>query len=294
MPKFGYVAIIGKPNVGKSTLINALVGEKVSIVTWKPQTTRDLIQGVVNGEDYQIVFVDTPGIQQGQSGLSKYMSGGVDKAVGEIKVIVYMFNGSKPISIEERKAVAKLAATNTVIAVINKQDIANPEEFLSRVAEVGEIDGLSSIIPMSVHKRNNTDFLVTKIVELLDEGEPIFDEDTYTDRPMRFMVAEIVREKAMIKLDDEIPYGVGVAVEKYEIRENGITDIDVIVYCEKAAHKAIIIGKGGSRLKEISTAARVDIEKLTGGKVFLTVWVKVKEDWRNNAYLLNYIGYKND
>ena len=291
MFKFGYVAVLGKPNAGKSTLVNALVGEKVSIVSYKPQTTRNMINGIVNGDDHQIVFVDTPGIQHGKSGLARFMARSVEKAVEFIDVIVYVFNGEKYIADEEINDVKELCKKNKVIVVLNKQDAVDREDFLAKLARLGAIDKALALIPMSVHKRINTDMLIEKIVEILPEGEPGFDEDMYTDSTLRFMASEIIREKTLYDLNAEIPYGIGVVIDKFDERDDGVVEIAATLFCEKAAHKAIIIGKNGEMLKKIGTEARKDIEKLLSSKVFLTLWVKVKPDWRDKEYLLNEIGY---
>ena len=291
MFKFGYVAVLGKPNAGKSTLVNALVGEKVSIVSYKPQTTRNMINGIVNGEDYQVVFVDTPGIQHGKSGLARYMARSVEKAVEFIDAIVYMFNGEKIISDEEIKDVQALAENNKVIVVLNKQDSVDPEIFLEKLKKLGGITSAVDIVPMSVHKRINTDFLLQKLVSILPEGECGFDQDMYTDSTLRFMCSEIIREKTLYNLDKEIPYGMGVVIDKFDEREDGICEIAATLYCEKQAHKSIIIGKKGAMLKKIGSEARADIEKLLDCQVYLTLWVKVKPDWRDKEYLLNEFGY---
>jgi GTP-binding protein Era len=293
MFKVGYVTILGKPNAGKSTLINTLIGEKVSIVSWKPQTTRDNINGILTGDDYQIVFIDTPGLHNAKNPLSMYMMKSADQAINDSDIVLYIANGSKPIKDEEIESIKEIVNKHKVILALNKLDEADPELFANNFKKLTEIKDVITIIPISALKNKNIDVLKDEILKILPEGEPIFDSELYTDKSVKYMVSEIIREKALKNLDEEVPYGLSVVITNYKTREDdsNITDIDAEIYCEKKAHKAIIIGNNGSMIKKISSEARVDIEKLIGNKVFLTTWVKVKEDWRDNEFLVNEFGY---
>lgn len=292
MFKSGFITIAGRPNVGKSTLINALVGEPVAIVSWRPQTTRDKIIGIMNGEDYQAVFIDTPGIHSGKNSLSSYMMKNVETALEGVDIVLYVINGEKPLDNSDRDFIVKYASNKTpFILIINKMDIADRERVVKVIEELKDIQGIDAIIPLSAMKAKNLEPLKERIIANLKEGEPYYPEDVYTDKTLRFMVAEIVREKAMKFLADEIPYGIAVSINKFKERNDGIVDIDADIICEKKAHKPIIIGKDGAMLKKIATAARMDIEKLIGCKAFTTFWVRVKEEWRDSDFLLNELGY---
>ncbi len=290
--KSGFVSLIGKPNAGKSTLTNTIVGEKVSIVSWKPQTTRNKILGILSGEDYQLVIVDTPGMHKVKNALSRFMMKSVEAGQDGAEVIVYVMAMDKRLDEQDIKYLEKYAGKTTpFIVVLNKCDEVEQSAILERINALKDIDGIDSIIPISALTGKNVDMLKDRLLQLLPEGERFFDEDMYTDKSMRFMVAEIVREKALRNLDEEIPYGIGVTVNKYEYRDNGVVDIDADIVCEKKSHKAMIIGKGGAMIKKISTQARMDIENIVGAKVFLTLYVRVKEDWRDSDFLLNQLGY---
>lgn len=290
--KSGFVSLIGKPNAGKSTLTNTIVGEKVSIVSWKPQTTRNKILGILSGEDYQLVIVDTPGMHKVKNALSRFMMKSVEAGQDGAEVIVYVMAMDKRLDEQDIKYLEKYAGKTTpFIVALNKCDEVEQSAILERINALKDIDGIDSIIPISALTGKNVDMLKDRLLQLLPEGEKFFDEDMYTDKSMRFMVAEIVREKALRNLDEEIPYGIGVTVNKYEYRDNGVVDIDADIVCEKKSHKAMIIGKGGAMIKKISTQARMDIENIVGAKVFLTLYVRVKEDWRDSDFLLNQLGY---
>lgn len=294
--KSGFVAILGKPNAGKSTLINAMVGEKVSIVSWRPQTTRNKITGIANGvhkdEKYQIVFLDTPGINHQKDALSKYMIQSVQSASVGVDCILYVIDGEKKISDEDFKYIEGYKKqTKKLIVVLNKMDSADHEQFVRNLCELNPIEGVS-IVPISAEKRDNLEPLLDEIVTSLPEGEEFYPEDMYTDKPMRFMVAEIIREKALKFLQQEIPHGISVDVEKYEVREDdGLISIHADIITDRENHKAIIIGKKGETLKRIATSARLEIEKLAGSQVFLKLWVKVKPDWKQDINVLNLLGY---
>ena len=290
--KVGFVSLIGKPNAGKSTLTNTIVGEKVSIVSWKPQTTRNKILGIANTDDYQLIIVDTPGVHNAKNGLSKYMMKSVEKGQEGVEVIVYVMAVDKRFDEHDREYIQKYAGTKTpFIIALNKCDDVNQDAIPKRIEELKDIQGVDSIIPISALTGKNVDMLVNRLVELMPDGERFFDEDMYTDKSVRFMVSEIVREKALRNLDEEIPYGIGVVVNKFEYRQNGIVDVDADIVCEKQSHKAMVIGKGGAMIKKISTQSRQDIEELIGDKVFLNLYVRVKEDWRDSDFLLNQLGY---
>lgn len=291
--KVGFVTIIGKPNAGKSTLVNHLVGEKVSIVTWKPQTTRNMISGIITTKDYQIVLVDTPGLHNAKTALSKYMMRSVEVASSDVDLMIYVVNGAKPIHDEEIKGINEFCKNNKIIIVVNKLDEAEDALYGENFKKLADnIVGAEKIIPISALKGKNLDVLIDEILPYLKEGVPHFSEDEYTDKSVNFMIAEIVREKALKNLSQELPYGIGVKVNSFSQREDKpIVDIDVEVYCEKSAHKSIIIGKGGEMLKKISSEARIDIERLIDTKVFLTIWIKVKPDWRESELLMSEIGY---
>lgn len=283
---------MGKPNVGKSTLTNTLVGEKVSIVSWRPQTTRDKIIGILNGADYQAVLVDTPGVHKPKNMLSQYMMKSVEAAQDGVDVYLYLISCDKKLDGYDTDYIAKLAARNKpLIVVVNKCDEVEQAAILERIDALKSIEGITAIIPVSAKTGKNCDMLQAEIVKLLPEGEKYYSEEMYTDKTLRFLAAEAIREKALKLLEDEIPYGIGVAINKFEYRQDGIVDVDADVICEKQAHKAIVIGKGGAMIKQISTQARIDIEKLVDAKVFLTLYVRVKPDWRDHDLVLNELGY---
>ncbi len=292
MFKSGFVTIIGKANVGKSTLLNTLVGEQVAIVSWRPQTTRDKIIGIMNGDNYQAVFIDTPGIHKAKNELSKFMMKNVESALDGVDIVIYVINGEKNIDENDLKLINQYAAATTpFIVVINKMDVADKEKVLGMIETLKDIEGIDSIIPISAMKGKKLDILKERIEENLKEGVQFYPEDMITDKSVRFMVAEIIREKAMKFLGEEVPYGVAVNINLFKERDDNLIDIDADIVCEKKAHKPIIIGKGGAMLKKIGTTARQDIEKLLDSKVFLNLWVRVKDDWRDSEQLLNELGY---
>lgn len=292
MFKSGFVTIIGKANVGKSTLLNALVGEQVAIVSWRPQTTRDKIIGIMNGDNYQAVFIDTPGIHKAKNELSKFMMKNVESALDGVDIVIYVINGEKNIDENDLKLIKQYAASATpFIVVINKMDVADKEKVLGMIDTLKDIEGIDSIIPISAMKGKKLDILKERIQENLKEGVQFYPEDMITDKSVRFMVAEIIREKAMKFLGEEVPYGVAVNINLFKERDDNLIDIDADIVCEKKAHKPIIIGKGGAMLKKIGTTARQDIEKFLDSKVFLNLWVRVKDDWRDSEQLLNELGY---
>ncbi|MCI7003046.1 MAG: GTPase Era [Clostridia bacterium] len=297
--KSGYVSLVGKANAGKSTLINALIGEKVAIVSPKPQTTRNNIMGILTKDNYQLVFVDTPGIHTSKNALDKYMMKNVRSAIGGSDIVVYLIDGSKKLYDDELKYIENLVSKeNPVFVAITKVDILKYEKVYPMLARLSEIKGIKEIIPLSSLQKRNLDVLENAILKLLPESETknfLFNEDEYTDKSVRFLVAEIIREKALYLYDEEIPHGLAIEVVKFDEQES-IANIDIDIICERDSHKAIIIGKKGYKLKELGEQARKAIEELLQKKVMLKLFVKTKKNWRNNQNELNDFGYneKND
>ena len=294
--KSGFIAITGKANAGKSTLVNSLVGEKVSIVSHKPQTTRNKISGILNGEkngeEFQAIFIDTPGLHRAKNALSEYMmleAGSVNESADA--AIYVLACDKEPDKYDDERIRALACSPIPFILAVNKCDVADPEFVPQRIDRYKDVEGIAAIIPISARTGKNLDMLLDEIVKVLPEGRRYYDEDVYTDKNMRFMAAEIIREKALYNLSDEVPYGIGVNINKYSVQENGVTEIDADVICEKKAHKPIIIGKGGAMLKKIGSDARFELEKLTGGRVYLTLWVRVKPDWRDDGSVMRMLGY---
>lgn len=294
--KSGFVAIVGRPNAGKSTLVNALVGQKVSIVSPKAQTTRNNIIGIVNSDDYQIVLVDTPGQNSAKNGLDDYMQKSIKGAVSGVDCIVVAVDGSKQSLDAEKNIVQKYIELNIpVIVAITKIDLLNQEKIFKVLANFGQIKGISDIVPISSVKNRNVDELLKVMLNYLpeiDEDDKYFGDDEYTDKSLRFICSEIIREKALYFLDKEIPHGIAVSIVSYK-EEDGLTTVDAEIICEKESHKNIVIGKGGSMLKKIGHEARISFQKVIQGKVDLHLWVRVKENWRDNIGFLNDIGYNN-
>lgn len=289
--KAGFVTLIGRPNVGKSTLMNRLIGQKIAITSDKPQTTRNRIQTVLTRQEGQIVFLDTPGIHKSKNKLGDYMVNVAERTLEEVDVILWLVEPTNFIGAGERHIIEKLKKTKTpVILVVNKTDTVKKETILSFMDTYRRELDFQEIVPVSALKGNNTDELVQCIFKYLPYGPAFYDEDTITDQPMRQIVAELVREKALRLLQDEIPHGVAVTVES--MKEKGkICHIDATIVCEKESHKGIIIGKGGSMLKKIGSAARPEIEEMLEMQVNLQLWVKVKKDWRDSGFLLKNFGY---
>lgn len=291
--KSGFITVVGKPNAGKSTLVNALVGEKVAIVSWRPQTTRNKITGIMHGDGYQAIFLDTPGLHIAKNHLGDYMMKSVKSALNDVDAVCYVVNAEKGMDDYDADYIRKSVKSGTkTIVVVNKIDAVAPENVLAVLAKLTEIEGLYSVVPVSAKRGDAVDELRDVIVKMLPEGEEYYSDDVFTDRSVRFMAAEIIREKALKLLDKEIPYGIGVYVNKFETRPDGlVTDVDADIICEKQSHKAIIIGKKGEMLKRIATEARKDIEEMLDGKVYLTLWVRVKEEWRDSDFMLKELGY---
>lgn len=288
----GFAAILGRPNAGKSTLINALVGEKVAIVSWKPQTTRNKILGILNREGLQIVFVDTPGIHKPRNKLGDYMMRAVKSATDGVDAVIYVIDGEKGMDENDSERIRALCAGKTpVIAAVNKIDRVQKEKIAEILLKLNEFKNLHAVVPVSALKGKNTDVLERETAALMPEGVKLYPEDEYTDRTMRFMASEVIREKALRLLDQEIPYGIAVSINKYEYRPSGVLEIDADVICQKTAHKPIILGKNGAMIKKIAEYAREDLERMTGDRILLTLWVRVKADWRDDEVMLNNLGY---
>lgn len=289
--KAGFVTLIGRPNVGKSTLMNKLIGQKIAITSNKPQTTRNRIQTVYTSEEGQIVFLDTPGIHKAKNKLGDYMVGVAERTLSEVDVILWLVEPSNFIGAGEQHIIEQLKKTKTpIILVINKIDTVKKEELLPFIDTYRKQLDFQEIVPVSALKGDNTETLISCIMKYLPYGPAFYDEDTITDQPMRQIVAELIREKALRSLDEEIPHGVAVSIESMKYRKN-ICDIDATIVCERESHKGIIIGKGGSMLKKIGSSARPDIEDLLEMQVNLQLWVKVKKDWRDSDFLLKNFGY---
>ena len=289
--KSGFVSIIGRPNVGKSTLMNQIIGQKVAITSNKPQTTRNRIQTVYTDETMQIVFVDTPGIHKSKNKLGDYMVNAAKSTLNEADVILWLVEPTDYIGAGEKSIIDNLKQVRTpVILVINKIDTVKKEEILMFIDTYRKELEFDEIVPVSALKADNTEELISCIMKYLPYGEPFYDEDTVTDQPMRQIVAELIREKALKCLDDEIPHGIAVSIESMKYRKN-ICDIEATIVCERDSHKGIIIGKQGSMLKKIGSAARWEIEELLEMKANLQLWVKVKKDWRDSDFLLKNFGY---
>ena len=294
--KSAFIALIGRPNAGKSSILNRLVGEKVSIVSPKPQTTRDKIMGVVNGADFQLIFTDTPGIHTPKNKLDAYMQKCVKQASEDVDGILVIVDAAKGISRWETEIIEKaLEGDADVFVVVNKTDIVKREDVFKILEQLAPLsarkDGIKDIFPVSAKNNVNMDILLGGLKSCLKEGVRYFPEDEYTDKPVRFVIGETIREKALLYLQDEIPHGVGVFVQK--IDEGDVYSIEADIICEKESHKRIIIGEEGSMIKRISTSARADIERLVDRRVFIRLFVKVREDWRNRASYIKDIGYEN-
>jgi GTP-binding protein Era len=289
----GYVAVIGRANAGKSTLINVLVGEKVSIVSPKPQTTRDRILGVLTEEDYQIVFVDTPGIYRARNALTDMMMRTTETSARSVDFILYVLDGHDGITQEDFDLIRKYKALDIPMAVAyTKIDIMPKENIPLDMAKFSDSGLDVDVFPVSARKGKNVRALKEFLIEQMPEGEKIFEEDIVSDKSERFMIAEIMREKILLKFDKEIPHGIAIVINEFFRNENGVYEINLDIVCERANHKAILIGKQGKAIKEVSSFARQDMEKFLGAKVFLTTYVKVKEDWRDRPNMLKEYGYE--
>ena len=290
----GFVALIGRPNVGKSTLMNRLIGQKIAITSNKPQTTRNRIQTVYTDERGQIIFLDTPGIHKARNKLGEYMAEVTENTLKDVDLILWLVEPSDYIGAGEQAIIARLRKVDTpVMLVINKIDKVKKEEILRFIDTYRKELDFAAIVPVSALKGENTDDLTDTIFTYLPEGPQYYDEDTVTDQPERQIAAEMIREKALRNLEEEIPHGVAVLIDRMKEREGGtLIDLDATIICEKESHKGIIIGKKGLMLKKIGTEARRDIEMMTGTKVNLKLWVKVKENWRDSDVMIRNYGYR--
>ena len=289
--KSGFATLIGRPNVGKSTLMNHLIGQKIAITSNKPQTTRNRIQTVLTQEEGQIVFLDTPGMHKAKNKLGEYMVSVADRTLKEVDVVLWLVEPSNFIGAGEKSIIEKLERINTpVVLVINKIDMVKREELLAFVDTYRKAFAFAAIVPVSAKTGDNTDELVKVIFQYLPYGEPFYDEDTVTDQPMRQIAAEIIREKALHALSEEIPHGLAVVIDQMKLNQK-TAQIDATIICERDSHKGIIIGKQGSMLKKIGTNARYELELMLEQKVNLKIWVKVKKDWRESDFLMKNFGY---
>ena len=293
--KSGMISIVGRPNVGKSTLTNALVGEKIAIVSNKPQTTRNRISAVVNRGECQYVFLDTPGLHKARTRLGDYMVKVVKESVADVDAILLLVEPIPHIGGPEAELIARIKQLGVPsILVINKMDTVEKEALLAVMQTYGQAHDFNAILPISAKQNEGVNELLDLLAEFLPEGPQLFPDDMVTDQPERQVCAEIIREKLLLCLDKEIPHGTAVELTRFSEREDGVIELDATIYCEKASHKGIIIGKGGAMLKKISTLARTDIEAFMGTKVFLQTWVKVKEGWRDNLNLIHNFGYRDE
>jgi len=293
--KSGFVSIVGRPNVGKSTLLNSITGEKIAIMSEKPQTTRNTIKAVVTGDDYQLVFIDTPGIHKPKNKLGDFMVNIAVESLNEVDAVLFLVeaNTAKPgpgdlYIIDQLKNVK-----SSVFLIINKIDLIDKSQLLPLIDTYKDLMNFESVIPISALRDGKQDLLISEILKVMPEGPKYFPDDMLTDQPEKLIAAELIREKILQLVSDEVPHGVGVEVISFKQREDkNIVNIQANIYCEKDTHKGILIGKGGKMLKKIGSLSRLEIENLLGTQVFLELWVKVKPDWRNNDLMLKVLGYK--
>ncbi len=292
--KSGFVTIIGRPNVGKSTLLNYVIGEKISIISNKPQTTRNKIQCVYTEDDFQIVFLDTPGIHKPKNKLGEFMVGAAKNTLDEVDVIVWLVDESTEIGPGDKYILNHIQTISTPkILVVNKIDLLTNNQVDDIVRKYDKLDVFEEIIPISATKGKNVKTFINSIRKKLPNGPQYFPEDMITDQPERLIIGEIIREKALHYLEQEVPHGVAVGIDMIKNRENkDIVDINATIYCERESHKGIIIGKKGRKLKGIGKSARIDIERLLGSKVYLDLWVKVSKNWRDKENMLKRMGYR--
>ncbi len=290
--KSGTVAVIGKANAGKSTLVNALVGEKVAIVSPKPQTTRDRILGILTREDCQIVFADTPGLYKQRNELTRRMMHATEETVKEVDAILFVEDAHEGISADDVALIKKYSALGIpMLIALTKIDIMPEKNVPEEAKKLFDAGITNDVVPVSARRRKNLKRLEAEIKKLLPEGEKLFTEDVISDKSEKFMIAEIMREKILIGYEKEIPHGAAIVVNEFTKKENGVYSVNLDIVCEKKNHKAIIIGKGGAALKETAMHARKEMERFLDAKVFLTVYVKVREDWRNSENLIGELGY---
>ena len=291
----GFVAIVGRPNVGKSTLMNHVIGQKIAIMSDKPQTTRNKIHGVLTREKSQIVFLDTPGIHKPQSKLGDYMIKAAEGALSEVEAILFLIDVSEGIGGGDRFIIERLKTVKTpVFLILNKIDKVQPEKMMETIVQYKDLYDFAEIIPISALQGNNTDRLLEQVERYLPEGPQYYPADQVTDHPEQFVCAEMIREKILQMTREEIPHSIAVTIEDMKVQENGVVYIGAVIFVERDSQKGIIIGKQGALLKEVGKRARRDIETLLGSKTFLELWVKVKKDWRNQDRVLKDLGYKGE
>ena len=289
--KCGYVSILGRPNVGKSTLLNKLIGQKISIVSPKPQTTRNVVTGIMNYSDMQVIFLDTPGIHKAKNSLDKYMEKSIERSLEGIDLILYILDGTKKFFTEDIDDIKAFCAGKTpVVVLVSKVDSTTFEKLYPELAKLNNLENVKEIIPFSSFNGKNLDVIKETIKRFMPEGLAMYPTDTVTDVSERFIASEIVREKALWLLQQEIPHGIAVEIERFE-QKNNLTKISATIFCEKENHKKIVIGTNGATLKKIGEESRKDIERMLSQKVFLELWVKVKEHWRDSDILVSNLGY---
>lgn len=292
--KSGFATIIGMPNVGKSTLLNTLAGQKIAIISDKPQTTRNKILAIHTTEEEQIIFVDTPGIHKPHNKLGEYMVGLANESMKDVDVLIFMIDATRKIQEMEREIATRISTLNVpCILVMNKVDLVKKDDLLPLIADYSNIHAFDSIVPISAKNNDGVELLLNDIKEFLKPGPKYYLDDMVTDKTEKEITAEIIREKLLWLLDKEVPHGIAIEIERMQEKKN-LTSVNAVIYCEKASHKGIIIGKNGEMLKKIGTLARGDIEELLGRKVYLELWVRVKNDWRNNSFLMKSFGYEKE
>ncbi|MCI9119018.1 MAG: GTPase Era [Flavonifractor sp.] len=293
--KSGMISVVGRPNVGKSTLTNALVGEKIAIVTNKPQTTRNRICAILDRGECQFVFMDTPGLHRARTRLGDYMVGVVRQSVADVDAVLLLVEPVAKVGGPEAELIGRIQELGVpAVLVVNKIDTVKKDELLAVMQAYGQAHDFAAIVPISAKAGEGVEELLDVVEHFLPEGPRLFPEDMVTDQPERQVCAEIVREKLLLCLDKEIPHGTAVEITKFSQRDDDVIELDAAIYCEKSSHKGIIIGKGGGMLKKIGALAREDIEAFMGAKVYLQTWVKVKENWRDNVNLIKNFGYRDD
>ncbi|MFC5467112.1 GTPase Era [Cohnella suwonensis] len=294
--KSGFVAIVGRPNVGKSTLMNQVIGQKIAIMSDKPQTTRNKIHGVYTTDDVQIVFLDTPGIHKPNSKLGNYMLKAAESALNEVEAILYLTDVSEPIGGGDRYIMEQLKKVKDtpVFLVLNKIDKIHPEQMLPVIEKFRKQMNFAEIVPVSAMNGNNVNALLDTLSKYLHEGPMYYPADQLTDHPEQFVCAELIREKLLQQTREEVPHSIAVEIESMSVAENGLVNVGAVIYVERDSQKGIIIGKKGALLKEVGRQARADMEKLLGSKIFLELWVKVNKDWRNRDSLLKTLGYREE
>ena len=291
--KSGFVSVIGRPNVGKSTLLNTVTGQKIAIMSDKPQTTRNTIRGVITNKECQLILIDTPGIHKPKTKLGEYMVNVASETIKEVDLVLFLVEANAQPGAQDINIIQQLKQVKTpVFLILNKVDLVSKDKLLAIIDSYSKLMEFKAIIPISALKNDGIDIILKEALDYIPEGPQFFSEDMLTDQPEKVIAAEMIREKVLLNLDDEVPHGVGVEVTSFKEREDGLINIQATIYCEKSSHKGIIIGKQGNMLKKIGSASRYEIERLLDTKVFLELWVKVKPDWRNSDNMLKTLGYK--